>query len=186
MMKTDMRKKLRKLLLEVMSDEQEHSIPELKELIRQKTGYVYTQDYFESQWSGALKDLYSSGTIRRLERGTYALCKDKDLDENSANTSLACASSGAGVTDIALKNSMVLSKEETDDLSPLPLTELSRGMHKRIHAYASSLIQNDYSYLLKALSSVDLSDLEEEEKAIEELRRLWKLRDALDVLKDWL
>lgn len=49
MMKTDMRKKLRKLLLEVMSDEQEHSIPELKELIRQKTGYVYTQDYFESQ-----------------------------------------------------------------------------------------------------------------------------------------
>ena len=81
---------------------------------------------------------------------------------------------------------MVLSKEETDDLSPLPLTELSRGMRKRIHAYASSLIQNDYSYLLKALSSVDLSDLEEEEKAIEELRRLWKLRDALDVLKDWL
>ena len=89
MMKTDMRKKLRNLLLEVMSDEQEHSIPELKELIRQKTGYVYTQDYFESQWSGALKDLYSSGTIRRLERGTYVLCKDEELDESSANTSLS-------------------------------------------------------------------------------------------------
>ena len=35
-------------------------------------------------------------------------------------------------------------------------------------------------------SGTYVSDLEEEEKAIEELRRLWKLRDALDVLKDWL
>ena len=64
-----MRKRLRNLLSEIMADGQEHSLPELKDAIRQKTGLVYKQDYFESHWSGAIKDLRSDGRIRRLERG---------------------------------------------------------------------------------------------------------------------
>ena len=51
-MKSDMRKRLRNLLSEIMADGQEHSLPELKDAIRQKTGLVYKQDYLKATGPG--------------------------------------------------------------------------------------------------------------------------------------
>lgn len=202
-MKSDMRKRLRNLLTEIMADGQEHSLPELKDAIRQKTGLVYKQDYFESHWSGAIKDLRSDGRIRRLERGNYIWLRPEMSGENSKNTSSMQAETAdidrtekADNCVIAQVEISETEKEESDDNgyekkridqpSSSPLTEISVEMRRRIQAHAVSLIQNDYSYLLQALSAVNLSASLEEDKEIEKLRRLWRLRDVLGALRDWL
>lgn len=202
-MKSDMRKRLRNLLTEIMADGQEHSLPELKDAIRQKTGLVYKQDYFESHWSGAIKDLRSDGRIRRLERGNYIWLRPEMSGENSENTSSIQAETAdidrtekADNCVIAQVEISETEKEECDDNgyekkridqpSSSPLTEISVEMRRRIQAHAVSLIQNDYSYLLQALSAVNLSASLEEDKEIEKLRRLWRLRDVLGALRDWL
>ena len=73
-MGNDMRKKLRKMIIEIMSDGKEYSVYKLKEEIQRSSGLTYKEDYTESQLSGAIHRLYINGLLLRQDRGSYFSC----------------------------------------------------------------------------------------------------------------
>ena len=151
-MGNDMRKKLRKMITEIMSDGKEYSVSDLKEAIQRSSGLIYKADYTESQLSGAIYLLYSNGRLLRQERGSYILAD---------STQKAAAPSEAESTQPA----------EHANSAPLPLEELLTEMKCQLKEH--------YSFICQAMKNVDLTPYKNVEDVRQTFEKLLKLREAL-------
>ena len=151
-MGNDMRKKLRKMITEIMSDGKEYSVSDLKEAIQRSSGLIYKADYTESQLSGAIYLLYSNGRLLRQERGSYILAD---------STQKAAAPSEAESTQPA----------EHANSAPLPLEELLTEMKCQLKEH--------YSFICQAMKNVDLTPYKNVEDVRQTFDKLLKLRAAL-------
>ena len=151
-MGNDMRKKLRKMITEIMSDGKEYSVSDLKEAIQRSSGLIYKADYTESQLSGAIYLLYSNGRLLRQERGSYILAD---------STQKAAAPSEAESTQPA----------EHANSAPLPLEELLTEMKCQLKEH--------YAFICQAMKNVDLTPYKNVEDVRQTFEKLLKLRAAL-------
>jgi len=66
--------KLQEKMIELLSDEDKHSVQELKAYLSQND----ITDYTEGQFAGSINTLLRNGTIQKLDRGVYAIKKRSD------------------------------------------------------------------------------------------------------------
>lgn len=66
--------KLQEKMIELLSDEDKHSVQELKAYLSQND----ITDYTEGQFAGSINTLLRNGTIQKLDRGVYAINKRSD------------------------------------------------------------------------------------------------------------
>ena len=151
-MGNDMRKKLRKMITGIMSDGKEYSISGLKEEIQRSSGLTYKEDYTESQLSGAIYLLCSSGCLLRQDRGSYILA---DPTKKAAMPSEA----------------EPLQPAEHANSAPLPLEELLAEMKCRLKEH--------YAFICQAMKNVDLTPYKNVEDVRQTFEKLLKLRAAL-------
>lgn len=151
-MGNDMRKKLRKMIIEIMSDGKEYSVYKLKEEIQRSSGLTYKEDYTESQLSGAIHMLYINGRLLRQDRGSYILAV---FPPKAAAPSESESSQPA----------------EHANSAPLPLEELLAEMKCRLKEH--------YAFICQAMKNVDLTPYKNVEDVRQTFEKLLKLREAL-------
>ena len=150
-MGNDMRKKLRKMITEIMSDGKEYSVSDLKEAIQRSSGLIYKEDYTESQLSGAIYLLYSNGRLLRQDRGSYILA--------DTTKKQPCH--------------LKLSPQPTEhaNSAPLPIDELLTEMKCQLKEH--------YAFICQAMKNVDLTPYKNVEDVRQTFDKLLKLRAAL-------
>ena len=151
-MGNDMRKKLRKMITEIMSDGKEYSVSDLKEAIQRSSGLIYKEDYTESQLSGAIYLLYSNGRLLRQDRGSYILA---DTTKKAAMPSEA----------------EPLQPTEHANSAPQPIDELLTEMKCQLKEH--------YAFICQAMKNVDLTPYKNVEDVRQTFDKLLKLRAAL-------
>ena len=151
-MGNDMRKKLRKMITEIMSDGKEYSVSDLKEAIQRSSGLTYKEDYTESQLSGAIHRLYINGLLLRQDRESYIL---------AVSTPKAAAPSESESSQPA----------EHANSAPLPLEELLTEMKCQLKEH--------YAFICQAMKNVDLTPYKNVEDVRQTFEKLLKLRAAL-------
>ena len=152
-MGNEIRKKLRKIITEIMSDGKEYSVAELKDEIQRSSGLIYKMDYTESQLSGAIHLLHKNGRILRRDRGSYILADDSTQKAASPSESESSQTT------------------EHANSAPLPLEELLTEMKCQLKEH--------YAFICQAMKNVDLTPYKNVEDVRQTFEKLLKLRAAL-------
>ena len=60
---------IQEVVLEFLSDKQEHSVQDIKHYLREQD----VRDYTEGQFAGSLNTLMRNGSIKKVDRGIYSI-----------------------------------------------------------------------------------------------------------------
>ena len=63
--------KLQEKTIECLSDQENHSVQEIKNYLAQNG----VDDYTEGQFAGSINTMQRNGTIRKIDRGVYSIRK---------------------------------------------------------------------------------------------------------------
>lgn len=78
--------RLKDTLRNAMQDDKIYSNEDIRQLIYEKKGLKYKEDYLETHFAGCLSALRKSGEIIQIQRGEYKRGNMKKLSQNSCRT----------------------------------------------------------------------------------------------------
>jgi DNA-binding PadR family transcriptional regulator len=66
--------KIQEMILGLLSDEQNHSVQEIKRYLEERNIISYS----EGQFAGSINTLLRNGSIRKIERGIYSIITKRE------------------------------------------------------------------------------------------------------------